>query len=117
MPSENDGALMRIFAQDYALLSPAIDVFTPLIYAKKSGRSANWGRRVLEAAAQYVPTDRKMQLILDYLDYPESLTETAASAHPTWGVQIFGGAKVFADPLRAKVFRDCVTQIRRKVGG
>jgi hypothetical protein len=32
-PDKYDGALTRIFAQDYVLLAPAIDVFTPLIYA------------------------------------------------------------------------------------
>src|SRR3712207_8334864 len=42
---EFDGALTRIFAQDYALLAPAIDVFTPLIYAAKSGRGPDWGDR------------------------------------------------------------------------
>ena len=42
-PAEFDGALARIFAQDYDLLAPSIDVFTPLIYAAKSGRSARWG--------------------------------------------------------------------------
>ena len=42
-PAEFDGALTRIFAQDYALLAPAIDVFTPLIYVAKSGRTPEWG--------------------------------------------------------------------------
>jgi hypothetical protein len=31
-PAEFDGALSRIFAQDYTLMAPAIDIFTPLIY-------------------------------------------------------------------------------------
>ena len=52
-----------------------------------------------------------MQLILDVLDYPQSLIETAASAVPTWGVQIFGGAEVFRDPERARIFQRSVQQI------
>ncbi len=50
LPDEYDGALRRIFAQDYSLLAPAIDIFTPLIYCTKSGRSAEWGREFLEAS-------------------------------------------------------------------
>jgi hypothetical protein len=45
-PDEFDGALTRIFAQDYALLTSAIDVFTPLIYVQKSGRTPRWGVRI-----------------------------------------------------------------------
>ena len=112
-PEEFDGALTRIFAQDYALLAPAIDVFTPLIYGTKSGRPATWGRTFLEAAPAFVPPNRKLQLILDALDAPASLLETAAAAHPSWGLQVFGGASIFADPARAQVFQSAVAQIRR----
>lgn len=112
-PDEFDSALTQIFAQDYALLAPAIDVFTPLIYAKKSGRSADWGREFLEAAAAFVPQDREVQLILDALDFPESLLATAASRQPSWGIQLFGGAQVFSDPEQASVFRTAVEQMRQ----
>jgi hypothetical protein len=111
-PGEYDGALRRIFAQDYALLGASIDVFTPLIYARKSGRSPEWARTLLEASPEFVPPQRKVQLILDVLDYPESLIETAASRVPSWGVQIFGGAAVFADPQRARVFQEGVARVR-----
>jgi hypothetical protein len=112
-PAEFEGALTRIFAQDYALLAPAIDVFTPLIYGTKSGRPATWGRAFLEAAPAFVPRDRKLQLILDALDGPDSLLETAAAARPSWGLQVFGGASIFAEPATAQVFRRAVAQIRR----
>jgi hypothetical protein len=112
-PAEFDGALTRIFAQDYTLLAPAIDVFTPLIYGTKSGRPATWGRAFLEAAPAFVPRDRKLQLILDALDGPASLLETAAAARPSWGLQVFGGASIFAEPARAQVFQSAVAQIRR----
>jgi hypothetical protein len=112
-PAEFDGALTRIFAQDYTLLAPAIDVFTPLIYGTKSGRPATWGRAFLEAAPAFVPRDRKLQLILDVLDGPASLLETAAAARPSWGLQVFGGASIFAEPARAQVFQSAVAQIHR----
>ena len=111
-PDEFDGALTRIFAQDYALLAPAIDVFTPLIYVKKSGRTSGWGRIVLEGAHAFVPQDRKVQLILDALDFPDSLIATGASPVPSWGLQLFGGDRVFADLDKARIFRDVVEQIR-----
>ncbi len=111
-PAEFDGALTRIFAQDYHLLAPAIDVFTPLIYVKKSGRSANWGRDLLEQAPDFIPNDRKVQLILDALDFPDSLLATATSSAPTWGLQLFGGAQIFNDPDRAQIFQRAVEIIR-----
>jgi hypothetical protein len=114
-PAEFDGALTRIFAQDYALLAPAIDVFTPLIYGTKSGRPASWGRELLEAAPAFVPRERRVQVILDALDGPESLLETAAAATPSWGLQLFGGAAIFADPALARAFRTAVERIRERV--
>ena len=111
-PDEFDGALTRIFAQDYALLAPAIDVFTPLIYAQKSGRGPAWGAEFLAAAPTFVPANRRVQLILDVLDFPESLLAVAAVPDPGWGIQLFGGASVFADPQRARVFAQAVERIR-----
>jgi hypothetical protein len=111
-PEEFDGALGRIFAQDYALLAPSIDLFTPLIYVEKSGRTAAWGRQFLERAGAFVPQDHKVQLILDALDFPASLQETAAANTPTWGVQVFAGARIFADPEQARVFSAAVGRIR-----
>ncbi len=111
-PTELDGALTRIFAQDYTLLAPAIDVFTPLIYVKKSGRAVGWGRDFLEQARAFVPAGRHVQLILDALDFPASLQATATATWPSWGVQIFGGARVFADPEQARSFQAAVAHIR-----
>ena len=114
-PGEFDGALTRIFAQDYELLAPAIDVFTPLIYVEKSGRSSGWGREFLEQAPNFVPKDHKIQLILDALDFPDSLLAIADSPRPSWGLQMFGGAQVFGDPDQARVFQECVDQIHRRI--
>jgi hypothetical protein len=114
-PEEFDGALTRIFAQDYALMAPAIDIFTPLIYGEKSGRPTSWGRELLGAAPGFMPADRKLQLILDARDGPESLRETAQAANPSYGLQVFDGARVFADPAFTRVFADAVAQIRMRL--
>ena len=114
-PKEFDGALTRIFAQDYALLAPAIDIFTPLIYAAKSGRPATWGATFLEAAPTFVPRDRKVQLILDARDGPTSLAATGAAARPSWGLQVFEGATVFANTTFAQGFQAAVAHIRTAV--
>jgi hypothetical protein len=112
VPEEYEGALSRIFAQDYNLLAPAIDIFTPLIYAQKSGRPPEWARQFLEQSPRFVPPQRKVQLILDVLDYPESLWATAEASQPSWGVQIFGGAQVFADRSQAERFSQAVARMR-----
>jgi hypothetical protein len=87
-------------------------VFTPLIYAHKSGRPPYWARTFLERTPTFVPTGSEVQPILDVLDYPASLIAAAASHVPSWGVQVFGGATVFADPRRAEVFGRGVRRIR-----
>jgi hypothetical protein len=114
-PDEYDGALARIFAQDYDLLAPSIDVFTPLIYAAKSGRATSWGRNFLAQTPSFVPHKRKVQLILDVLDYPESLLEMAAATPSSWGVQIFGGARVFGDAAQADIFARVAAQMRQQL--
>ena len=113
-PEEYDGALARIFAQDYHLLAPSIDIFTPLIYATKSGRPPTWGRDFLTQAPAFIPAGKPVQLILDALDFPESLLATAEAQQPGWGVQLFGGAHVFADAERAAIFARAVEQMRGK---
>jgi hypothetical protein len=110
-PDEFDGALQRIFGQDYSLLAPFIDVFTPLIYAQKCGRQPDWGCQFLENAHRFVPAGHKVQLILDVLDFPDSLLATASASRPSWGLQLFGGADVFADPDKRRVFQRAVAKI------
>lgn len=112
LPAEFDGALRRIFAQDYQLLAPAIDIFTPLIYGTKSGRPASWGREWLEASPEFVPATHHVQLILDALDFPASLVVTGGSSVPSYGLQVFSGAQIFTDPTWATLFRTVVAQIQ-----
>jgi hypothetical protein len=114
-PNEFDGALTRIFAQDYELLALSIDVFTPLIYTQKSGKSNNWGREFLEGMKRFIPSERKVQLILDALDFPASLVKTSHASIPSWGIQLFGGAQIFSDPQKARVFRSAVETIQQRV--
>jgi len=113
-PGEYDGALSRIFAQEYELLAPSIDVFTPLIYAAKSGRAPGWGRDFLAQTPAFIPAGQKVQLILDALDFPASLLETAQATPPSWGVQIFGGTQVFGDAANAAIFANAVEQMRKQ---
>jgi hypothetical protein len=110
-PAELDGALARIFAQDYNLLSEAIDVFTPLIYAEKSARGSDWGRRFLESSPGFVPPEKPVQPILDYLDFPDSLTEITRSEVPAWGFQMFSGAKMFEREADRRLFSEAVEKI------
>ncbi len=114
-PAEFDGALTRIFAQDYARFAPAIDMFTPLIYGTKSGREATWGKEWLAAASTFVPAACKTQLILDALDFPDSLVATGEGEAASWGLQVFNGAQIFAKPAWARHFQQVVGTIRAKL--
>jgi hypothetical protein len=116
LPDEFERGLTRIFAQDYALLAPAIDIFTPLIYCTKSGRDAAWGRTYLEAAKSFIPRERGVQLILDMLEFPQSLLATAEANVPSLGVQIYGGAEIFRDGEKGKIFMEAVGRMREKMG-
>ncbi len=115
LPDEYDRALTRIFAQDYQLLAPAIDIFTPLIYGKKSGRKPAWGREFLEASVGFVPAGHPVQLILDALDFPECVLSTAESKTSSWGLQLFGGASIFRDPEQAEIFGKAIQRIRLRL--
>ena len=104
-PEEFDGALTRIFAQDYALLAPAIDIFTPLIYCTKSGRPHRWGRDFLEASPGFVPAGKPVQLILDVLEFPGSLLDTAQSALPSAGNSTLRRRAHFQRPAAGQAVR------------
>ena len=93
-----------------------MDVFTPLVYASKIGRPPEWSRELLEATPAFVPRASKVQLILDQLDFPASLASAAASTVPSWGIQLFGGARAFADGEGARAFRQGVEAIRARCG-
>jgi len=95
------------------LLADSIDIFTPLIYTTKSGRAPDWGKTYLEMAANWLPAGKPIQLILDMLDFPDSLNQAAAASRPSWGLQLFGGARAFADPEKARVFAQAVQRIRQ----
>ncbi len=111
-PAEHGGALRRIFAQDYALLAGAIDVFTPLIYAEKSGRPPSWAAELLAASRAFVPPEARVQLILDALDFPASMEATADSPVPSYGLQMFGGASLFEDEGRLAEWRRLLARLR-----
>ena len=66
----------------------------------------------IAACVEFIPSDRRVQLILDALDFPDSLVETAQSPVPSWGLQMFGGVQVFNDPTKAEIFRNSVKKIQ-----
>ena len=113
-PDEYDGALTKIFAQDYSMLEQSIDVFTPLIYCKQSGRGTDWGRKWLERSPEMV-TKKKVSLILDVADFPESLEETAEAKVVPWGVQLYAGTSMFQDKEKALTFKNLTDKIRKNL--
>ena len=115
MPQEFDCALSRIFGQDYVKMAPAIDIFTPLIYIKKSGRNSDWGQEFLNKVDSFIPQGKKVSLILDALDFPNNLLGLAETATPTWGFQMFSGAELFRDSTKAELFREAILKIREQV--
>lgn len=110
-PDEFSGALENIFGQNYRKLAPYTDFFTPLLYARKSGKPAEWGRRFLENSKQFIPDQSRAQLIIDFLDYPDSLQEIADSKVPSAGIQIFNGKAIFESIENVKIFDTCVKKI------
>jgi hypothetical protein len=48
------------------------------------------------------------------LDGPDSRLETAEAARPSWGLQVFDGARVFADPAFARVFQSASARIQEQ---
>lgn len=111
-PEEYDGALRSIFAQDYGLIAPYIDVFTPLIYCAKSGRDTNWGRSFLESSPSFIPEGKPVQLILDALDFPDSLEQAVLSSVGSKGIQMFSGVEIFKDEASMKAFARCADALR-----
>jgi len=56
-------------------------------------------------------------LILDYLDFPESLDMSALSEKPSWGIQVYSGSRIFENPNHAEVFREAVMKIKETAAG
>jgi hypothetical protein len=56
-----------------------------------------------------------VQLILDALDGVEPMSETAKSAVPSWGLQVFGGAAIFAKDESADIFQQTRHQIEERL--
>ncbi len=110
-PKEFDGALTKIFGQDYNLFAEFIEVFTPLIYAEKSGRPPEWSREFLEGAAEYVPEGHMVQPILDVLDFPGSVEALTVSSEPSWGFQLYDGASLMKSPESALRFGELIAAL------
>ncbi len=113
-PEEFDGALRRVFAQDYRLLSRWSDVMTPLMYAQKSGRPSRWSRTFMEATPEFVPAGVPVLPILDVLDFPESLIALAASPVEPAGFQLFAGAAAFKDADGRRQIERAIARLEKK---
>jgi hypothetical protein len=50
--SDHDGAIRRVFGQDWERLSPHVDVFSPMVYHVYCGRSLEWIRQVTTEVAR-----------------------------------------------------------------
>lgn len=95
-PEEYGGALRTVFGQDYALLADFTDVFTPLIYAEKSGRPAAWARDFIKEAGRFVPPEKPVIPILDALDFPGCLEALVKVKGLSRGFQMFAGGELFS---------------------
>jgi hypothetical protein len=42
---------------------------------------------------------------------------TAQAAVPSWGLQLFGGERVFEEPAHARLFQQSIETIRHKISG
>ena len=67
-----------------------------------------------DRAPAFIPAPNPVRLVPDALDVPEGLLAMAEADRPGWGMQMFGGAHVFADGERAAIFARAVEQIRRR---
>jgi len=65
----------------------------------------------------FVPPERKVQLILDALDFPDSLQATGEAQRPSWGLQVFNGAQMFVTPRWAGLFQQVVNRVRAQLTG
>jgi hypothetical protein len=111
-PEEYEGALSRIFAQDYSLFAGFTDIFTPLMYAEKSGRPHQWSRNFLEDSHRFVPKDKPVLPILDALDFPGSLEALVGLKENTYGgFQIFSGGDLFEDEEKKNKFYSLMKKI------
>ena len=112
-PEEFDGAITRIFGQDLSSLAGIFDVITPLLYAEKCGRPADWSAEYLARSGEFIPSAAVVAPILDMLDFPDCLTAVAdAEQHPE-SLQVFAGDGIFEDEQAAAIFDDAIRRISR----
>lgn len=105
-----DSGLVCIVGQDPALLSPYVDVFSPMVYHRLCGRDAAWvGRTAGWLRAQ---TDRAVWPIIEVLDdadvYPAEAFNAACSeglAASTGGIMAFTLEGLLRDPARVAVWK------------
>ena len=116
-PGEFDGALSRIFAQDYGLFIEWADLFSPLLYAEKSGRSKRWSETFMNESESFLPAGAVVAPILDSLDFPECIEAIADATIPPSGFQLFAGATTFEDKTNLSKIGAAIERIAQSLEG
>jgi hypothetical protein len=94
MPTELDDAIHAIIGQDYRMLAPYVDVFSPMVYHRMCGRDTKW---ISDVTRYLVRITRKPVVpIIQACSLPDKLTDAefkqameAALSVPSAGVIIF----------------------------
>jgi hypothetical protein len=94
MPTERDDAIHAIIAQDYHMLAPHVDVFSPMVYHRMCNRDTKWISAVTKYLARV--TRKPVVPIIQACSLPDALPTAefkqaidAALSPPSAGVIIF----------------------------
>lgn len=110
--TEYNGARRRILGIDLDLLSPEVDVFSPMVYHKRKGRPPGWVRESVEWHSARLPASTRIWPIVQAHGSPstvsaeefEAVMRGGASGRAT-GLQMFTIGAVAEDPAKMDVLR------------
>ncbi len=110
---EFDSARYKILGLDYGLLQKEVEVFSPMVYHKRMGRSADWVKENIEwFSGQLKDSSTKVWPIVQAHNDPgkvgaaefESILRNAVSGRAT-GVMMFTSSSVAEDPAKIEVMQ------------
>ncbi len=122
---EFNGARRRILGIDYEMLKGTIDVFSPMVYHRRMGRSPEWVRenlawfytRINVGSAEYPKVWPIVQAYNDPVPVSSEEFKTVLlyglSAEAT-GVMMFTSSSVAEDPAKTEAMREVYTGMWRK---
>ncbi|MCW5965877.1 MAG: hypothetical protein KIT83_17700 [Bryobacterales bacterium] len=110
--AEFNGARRRTLGLDFDLLSPEVDVFSPMVYHKRMGRDPHWVRDYVEWISQRLPASVRIWPIVQAHGSPsavsaaefEQVMRGGASGRAS-GLQMFTIGAVAEDPEKMEVLR------------